>query len=133
MPTGLTGDAGWQIGVSRTVDVPLEVVWSFLVSAKGTARWLGRARCWRKPKGAAVRASDGGRGEMRSFRPGDRVRLTWQAAGWNHETTVQIVLRPSAAGGTSIRFHQERLADAAERERQRAHWQAVLADIADLL
>jgi hypothetical protein len=25
-----------------------------------------------------------------------------------------------------VRFHQERLADAAEREQQRAHWRAVL-------
>ena len=25
-----------------------------------------------------------------------------------------------------LRFHQERLADAAEREQQRAHWQAVM-------
>jgi hypothetical protein len=28
-----------------------------------------------------------------------------------------------------LRFHQERLADAAEREQQRAHWQAVLDEV----
>jgi hypothetical protein len=53
------------------------------------------------------------------------VRLTWRPAGWDHDTTVQVALSP-AASGTTIRFHQERLADAGERERQRAHWAGVL-------
>jgi uncharacterized protein YndB with AHSA1/START domain len=38
---GRTKDAGWQIGVSRTVDHPIEQVWDFLTSAAGTAVWLG--------------------------------------------------------------------------------------------
>jgi hypothetical protein len=41
---------------------------------------------------------------------------------------VQVALSPAGAG-TTVRFHQERLADAAERERQPAHWRAVLDDL----
>ncbi len=133
MPTGLTKDAGWQIGLSRTVQVPLDAVWAFLVSAEGTSVWLGPGALLAENPGVAVTADDGGRGEVRSFRPGDRVRLTWQPAGWDHDSTVQIALRPSASGGTSIRFHQERLIDADQRERQRTHWQAVLAEVIELL
>jgi hypothetical protein len=32
-----------------------------------------------------------------------------------------------------LRFHQERMADAAERERRRAHWRRVLDAVADAL
>ena len=40
-PVGLTRDAGFQIGVSRSVAVPLEQVWDTLVSDAGVRTWLG--------------------------------------------------------------------------------------------
>jgi hypothetical protein len=43
MPVGLTKDAGWEIGVSRTLPVPLEAAWEFLTSPGGAALWLGAA------------------------------------------------------------------------------------------
>lgn len=49
-----------------------------------------------------------------------------KAAGWDHETTVQIVVVPASGQRASVRFHQERLAGADERARQRDHWRAVL-------
>ena len=45
---------------------------------------------------------------------------------------MQLVVRP-AKTGTSVRFHQEHLADADERERQRAHGKAALDRLAPLL
>jgi hypothetical protein len=32
------------------------------------------------------------------------------------------------SGRTLLRFHQERLADSAERSAQRAHWEGVMGD-----
>ena len=99
MPVGRTSDAGWEIGVSRTVPVPLEEAWARI---EYPAAWLGED------------ADD-----VRSHRPLDRVRVGWRG------TIVQVALSP-AKTGTTVRFHQERLADAEARERQRAHWSAVL-------
>lgn len=130
-PVGLTKDAGWEIGVSRTVPAPLEEVWRQITSA-GAAIWLGSGVSFPAAAGDPYETGEGTVGEFRSFRPLDRMRLTWKPAGWSHDTTVQLVLRP-AATGTSIRFHQERLADGDERERQRAHWAAVLDRLAAAL
>jgi uncharacterized protein YndB with AHSA1/START domain len=41
MPIGKTKDAGWQIGVSRTLAHPADKVWELLTSERGTAVWLG--------------------------------------------------------------------------------------------
>ena len=130
---GRTKDAGWQIGVSKTVDHPVERVWAFLTSADGTALWLGHGVRGLDDIGAQYETRDGTVGETRSFRPHDRIRLTWRPAGWNHDSTVQVAVSSSGAGRTMIRFHQERLADAREREQQRAHWQSVMAAIVDAL
>lgn len=125
-PVGLTRDAGWEIGVSRTVAAPVDAVWDLLVSDQGRAVWLGDGADLAPEWGAPYATASGTIGEVRSFRPLDRIRLTWRPAGWDHDSTVQVALTASRTDRTVIRFHQERLVDAAERERQRSHWSAVL-------
>jgi uncharacterized protein YndB with AHSA1/START domain len=124
-PTGLTRDVGWEIGVSRTVAFPVEEVWDFLTSPEGSAVWLG-AGVQRLDEPRGYETSAGTSGEIRSFRPLDRIRLTWQPPDWAHDSTVQVTVTSAGAGRTMVRFHQERLADANEREQQRAHWRTVL-------
>jgi uncharacterized protein YndB with AHSA1/START domain len=131
--TGKTKDVGWNIGVSRTLPHPLEQVWDFVVSPEGLATWLGPGARLGTAKGTAYRTDEGTAGELRSLRTGDRVRLTWRPADWTHDTTVQVTVRPNGEGRTRLTFHQEWLADAEERERQRAHWQAVMARVRERL
>lgn len=121
-PVGLTRDAGWQLGVSRTIAVSREDVWDFLLG-DGLSVWLGETTLGETP-GDPYETADGTRGELRGFRPNDRIRLTWQPADADHDSTVQIALR-QAKTGTTIVFHHERLRSAAERERLLTHWREV--------
>lgn len=123
MPTGLTKDAGWEIGVSRTLPLPPAAVWDFVVSPEGVALWLGPGVGLPTEKGESYEAGDGVTGELRSYRPGDRVRLTYGP------TVLQVAVSAAGDGKAVLRFHQERLADAGERERRRAHWKAVMTEI----
>ena len=127
-PVGLTKDGGWEIGVSRTVPHPLDEVWRLLTSDEGIALWLGPGARVAPTRGARYSTAGGTEGEVRGYRDRDRIRVTWRPAGWSHESTLQVALSP-ARTGTTVRFHQERLADAGERERQRAHWRSVLGDL----
>ncbi|MFG2921637.1 SRPBCC domain-containing protein [Streptomyces sp. NPDC048305] len=121
MPTGLTKDAGWEIGVSRTLPLPADALWDFVTGEEGVALWLGPGAVLPTEKGAAYRTADGTAGEIRSYRPGDRVRLT------HGTTTVQVAVVPAGTGDRSVlRFHQEHLASAREREDRRAHWKGVM-------
>lgn len=43
-PTGLTKDAGWQIGVTRTLPTDLDIAWDYLLSPAGLSLWLGERR-----------------------------------------------------------------------------------------
>ena len=119
---GKTKDAGWEIGVSKTISHPVDRVWAFLTSPEGTALWLGHGVLSLEEPGAPYETDAGPVGETRSYRPHDRIRLTWRPVDWDHESTVQVAVRPAGPGRTMLRFHQERLAGAAERERQREHW-----------
>ncbi|QWQ41783.1 SRPBCC domain-containing protein [Streptomyces sp. YPW6] len=121
MPTGLTQGAGWEIGVSRTIRRPLPAVWDFVAGPEGAALWLGLDGPLPTERGAPYRTARGVEGEIRSYRPGERVRLT-------HGTSiVQLAVAPgSSEDRTVLRFHQERLASAEEREERRTHWKGVM-------
>ena len=112
--------------MSRTVPFPIEEVWGFLTSTAGSALWLGAGVQRLDEPGAAYETETGTAGQVRSFRPRDRVRLTWQPVDWDHDSTVQCTVTPVAGDRTRVVLHQERLADAAEREQQRRHWQGVM-------
>ncbi|MFF9499719.1 SRPBCC domain-containing protein [Streptomyces sp. NPDC014656] len=128
MPTGLTKDAGWQIGVSRTLPHPVPLVWDFISGPEGLALWLGPGALLTPERGTSYRTAGGVTGEVRGYRPADRIRVT------HGTTTVQVALAPAADGArTMLRFHQEHLASAEERERQRSHWQRVMDQVAAAL
>ncbi len=133
MPTGLTRDAGWQIGVSRTIRATPKDVWEALLSDDGLAAWLAPGATIDLTPGSAWSAPDGSRGEVRSHQPVELVRVTSRPAGWDHDTTVQVRVVPASDGRTSLHFHQEHLADADERARQRDHWHAVIDHLEDAL
>jgi uncharacterized protein YndB with AHSA1/START domain len=124
MTVGKTKDAGWQIGVSRTVAHPVDDVWELLTSAAGIALWLGAGVTFEFEKGEHYTTDAGVSGEVRSYHPADRIRITWQPPDWDHNTTVQIAVQAKGPK-TTIRFHQERLANSAERQAQREHWKGV--------
>lgn len=120
---GFAKDVGWEMGVRRTVAAPLDAVWDHLLGP-GLAAWLGAVQL-PHAAGGAYRTADGVTGEVRSFTPRRRVRLTWRPADWPHDSTLQLTVLP-AATGTTIAVHQERLADEAERVRMLAHWTAAV-------
>jgi uncharacterized protein YndB with AHSA1/START domain len=130
---GRTRDAGWEIGVSKTIDRPVAEVWEFITSPAGIALWLGEGVTLLAERGAGYETASGVQGETRSFRELDRIRLTWQPPDWSHDTTLQLAVRSTGAGRTTLVVHQERLADASEREQQRRHWQGVITSLADAL
>ena len=125
--TGQTKDVGWNIGVSKTLPYSVEQVWALLTSVDGLRLWLGDVTLGTR-KGDRYETADGTVGEIRSFHPHDRVRLTWRPADWTHDTTVQVAVTGNG-DKTVLRFHQEWLADAGERERQREHWRAAMARV----
>jgi uncharacterized protein YndB with AHSA1/START domain len=130
---GRTRDAGWEIGVSKTIDRPVGQVWAFITSPAGIAIWLGEGVTVLSEQGAGYETADGVHGETRSFRALDRVRVTWQPPDWRHDTTLQLAVRSVGADRAILVVHQERLADAAEREQQRRHWQGVVNALVEAL
>lgn len=125
--TGLTRDAGYQIGVSRTLPLPASAVWDFMAGPEGLALWLGPGVEIDLRRGGAYRTADGAGGEIRGYREGERLRATRRGPD-GAESTVQFTV--SARGDrTVLTFHQERLGGPEERTARRGHWKAAMAAV----
>lgn len=127
--TGLTKDAGWEMGARQTIAAPVPAVWSYLMG-EGLAVWLGDIDSLPADRGAAYETRDGVRGTIRSYTENHRVRLSWWPEDWPHDTILQVTAK-DAAGGTTVGFHHERLADREERKLMLGHWKNVLGAISE--
>lgn len=125
-PVGLTQDAGYQIGVRRTIPAAREQVWAYLLSPEGLKVWLGDLAKLDPAVGQSYRTADGAFGEMRASKPGEQLRLTWQPSGWAKPSTLQIRLLDAGEGRTTVAFHQERLDGPHTRGLMKARWEAAL-------
>lgn len=129
---GETADAGFEVGVQRSLAVGRDEVWEILVARPDL--WLGEGAEVDLERGGpyVVRdaADDGGavsaRGDVRVVRPGHRLRMTWQPEGWASPATLQLTLSVAASGRTTLGVHLEKLPDAQAREAMREHWRGVL-------
>ncbi len=129
---GGTENAGFQIGVQKTLPLTAEDAWNLITQPEGLALWLGTVSDLRWEKRATYETAEGTRGEIRSFTPGKLVRLTWQPPGFPAPSTLQVYLEPSGKK-TAVHFHQEKLDSAETREQMRAHWREVLQRLAELV
>ena len=113
--TGLTKDSGWQLGLRRTVPVARDVAWRALLAEVGVEA---------SQPGEEFVTATGIRGQVRSYRHEELIRMTWQPPG-EPESTLQLRVTP-AATGTTVGFHQDRLHSAADRAKMLEYWAAAI-------
>jgi uncharacterized protein YndB with AHSA1/START domain len=125
---GQTRDAGFQVGMRRTLPVPPSKVWPLLTSPKGRSIWLGDLPRFRWAKGATFTLADGTTGEVRVYERNSHLRLTWQPPGWERPSTIQVRAIPSG-DWTVVAFHQERMPNARTRAQRRMVFAAALEEL----
>ena len=99
-------DAGYQIGVRRTLPASEERLWALLRSPEGQRVWLGGVTDLEP--GSRFAFADGIRGEIRVHRPWSHLRLTWQLPAWEAPSIVQVRVLAARSGAT-LSFHQDHL------------------------
>jgi activator of HSP90 ATPase len=127
-PVGLTKDAGYQIGVRRTLPIRYEDAWRVLTSSVGVNIWLGSPSNLDFTDSAKYELSDGTVGEIRVFSPNSHLRITWQPQGWSRASTIQLRVIPKG-DKTVVAFHQEHLPGLKERSERREHYKAALENL----
>lgn len=122
---GETKDAGFQIGVQKSMDISAAKAWKLLTSSDGLKIWLGTIPKLTLKKGSTYATKEGTTGEIRSIEKNKRLRLTYQPKNFKKPSTLQIYLLETNKK-CSVRFHQEKLPSKTMRATMKTHWQGVL-------
>jgi hypothetical protein len=131
--TGLTKDAGYQIGVRKSFAVPLQDVWNFMFCNDGIAIWLGELESGTVSQSSGTFfTKDGITGNITLLKQLSHVRLKYRVKGWENTSTLQVRII-AVKDSTIISFHQDHLTSAQQREQMKAHWDAVLKNIGGAL
>jgi uncharacterized protein YndB with AHSA1/START domain len=125
---GQTKDAGFQIGVRKTVAVPIEAVWNFLFSEAGLSCWLGNISFENFELGKPYKTEEEIEGKVNVFKPGSHIRVTWKPKHWTNASNLQIRVIASK-GKTTISFHQDKLLDSKQRDEMKKYWDTVMFKI----
>ena len=125
--TGKTKDAGYQAGVRKTFAITAQETWEFLFSKEGLKIWLGDFNpaelTIERPITTALCDL-----KLTTFRQGSHLRMQWRKKQWTNTSILQMRIIPSGQK-TTISFHQEKLADIAQRQEMIEHWQSVLSEL----
>jgi hypothetical protein len=130
--TGKRKDNTYQAGVRKTFAITIEQAWLLVFSDKGMAMWLGKNSDLRTVKGSHYKTDSCTTGTMRVVKEFSHVRFTYKKQDWDNESLVQIRFI-QAKTGTTISFHHEKLANTAQREEMKAHWEAALVQFTELV
>jgi len=131
---GQTADAGFQVGVRRSVAAGPAAAWELVTSRPEL--WLGEGASIAFEEGARYEVppaagAPGASGEVRVVKPGERLRMTWRPEGWAAPATLQLAFTESRPGTTAITVHLEKLPDADAREAMRARFRRALERVAE--
>lgn len=130
-PVGLTKDAGFQIGVRKTIDYSFDKVWNFFFSDEGVKIWLGNLVTEVGIK-KHYKTEEGIEGQINLFKLHSHIRLTWKRKDWENFSMLQIrIIR--AKDKTTISFHQDKLLDEQQREEVKTYWEEKINRIEKLL
>ena len=125
---GETANAGFEVGVQKTVDLSPQQTWQLLTSRKGLLLWLGEVDDLNLVKGEKFQTKDGSSGEIRSIKRAERIRIKWQPNDGSNSSTFQITLSP-VKNKTSIRVHHENLSRDTSRSEMQKRWRTILEKI----
>lgn len=124
-PVGHTTSQGWEIGIRRTFPLSATQAWEMLFSQPVLASWLDNHVNISFQKNDSYTTKSGTTITVTSVTEVKVIRMKWQRSGRTDTSTLQIRVIP-AKEKTTISFHHEWLADAAEREEMHQYWKNVL-------
>ncbi|RPI44950.1 MAG: ATPase [Bacteroidetes bacterium] len=131
--TGQTQDAGFQVGVRKTVPGKFQDIWDFLFSDRGLSLWLGPI----DPDDLVIRKEfslgNSVTVKITVFEPYSHLRMSWKKNDWPNSSRLQLRVMASGDEKSVIAFHQEMLTGPEQREEMKDYWDNILSRLGELV
>ena len=131
--TGQTADAGFQVGVSKTLPVSAEKIWDFLTSPAGFGIVTGEIIDPKKIREAERTGKTGIQYKITTLKPCSHLRMRWRLPDWKDYSILQVRVSEKGNGKTVLIFHQEKLADSVMQKEMKRYWKEQFTKLSALL
>lgn len=125
----LKGD--YSVTITKAFALTHKELWKKLWSAEGIAAWLNPMGDFTLKKKSTFEIEGGIYGEVRSFLPPVRARLSWQDSDWPKATYVQIYVVKRPGKKSILAIMHDNLKSAVLKEQLRQHWRAGIERLAE--
>jgi hypothetical protein len=126
---GRSSKGEYSMTSSITLPRSTTQLWKMLLAPHGQKLWLKPFSAIQLKSGAAFETEGGIYGEVRTWKAGVRLRLSWRESEWPKASIVQVQLIARSKDKCILVFQHDGLKDARLKEQMRAHWQAALQRI----
>lgn len=126
---GETVTQGIEIGARKTMQVGVNDLWDFTFSNEGLKIWLGDIKDFKLEPQFYFQTSEGTRGEIRTIKIGEKIRLIYLPKDFKKPSTLQLYFEDKGSEKSTLGFHQEKLKNLKTREQMKKHWEEVLDEI----
>ena len=126
---GYSETNGFSTAASRTFPMGTAELWKFIFSAKALKCWLKPLSEFSLQPKAAYEAENGVFGQVRTLKPRERLRMTWQEEDWAKASVLQIAFIPRTAHKSVLVFQQDKLPNGRARAQMRDYWKQVLTEL----
>ncbi len=116
--------------LTKTVPVSSQKVWRWLKSEQGIEFWLKPLSPLQLKPGEVYEVDGGIFGEVRTVKPGARIRLTWQDGEWEKHTVVQVSVYPRSEQKTMLVIQHDGLQTAKLKSDLRVYWRKIINEAA---
>lgn len=124
---------GFQMSKQRTFMPEPQAAWQLVTSPAGLEVWLGEGAPRKLREGLLFELADGTGGEVRTIKPGERIRLAWYPQQWDSPSILQVWTNASTSGRGTICFQHQNLPDQDARDAMKEHWGEVLGRLKKLI
>jgi uncharacterized protein YndB with AHSA1/START domain len=129
---GRNAKGEFSVTATKSFQINAKTLWKILASEKGLAVWLKPMSKLKLKAGQTFECEGGIYGEIRTIKPGQRIRIKWQDSEWEKPTILQVFIVPRKGEKALLAFHHEKLINGRLRNEIRAHWKQVLSDLSHL-
>lgn len=117
---------------TKTLPIGAKAAWKLMFTPAGLALWLNPLERLALKPGGVYEVPEGAYGQVRTIKPGKRIRLSWQEAHWRKASFVQVYVLPRAKGKSMVVISHDSLATAEIKAVVKERWRKAVDRLCEL-
>ena len=130
---GKTEKSGWQVGVRKTIQIPVSSLWNLITQPQILKIFTGDSKIVDDILNLDMLSESGIHYKITTFVPSSHIRMKWRFADWEKYSILQIRTIDAGESKSVLAVHQEKLKDQNTRLEMKEYWHQKIEYLLELI